>query len=112
LIKFISLPNQYCDKTLQIKQDLQPPIYIYYELHNFYANHRDYVRSREFAQLRGEIFVSDLNNSLCEGARYVWEMFNNDTSKYYSRAGVRLNHYDFVNPCGFIAKSLFSGINK
>ena len=50
-----------------------------------------------------------MNNSVCEGARYVWEMFNNNTQKYYSIRGDDLLPNDFVNPCGFIAKSYFTG---
>lgn len=34
------------------------PIYLYYELRNFYQNYRLYVRSRSYAQLRGEEVTS------------------------------------------------------
>jgi len=50
------------------------------------------------------------NNSKCEGAKYVYEMFDNDTSRYFSYWGRPLNAYDYANPCGLVAKSFFNGI--
>lgn len=79
------------------------PVYIYYELHNFYQNHRKYVKSKDYEQLQGSIkSVGDL--VLC------------DPIKTNSDAGVTLA-YDGVtaldpdgpaNPCGLIAKSVFT----
>jgi len=34
---------------------MKPPIYVYYELSNYYQNHRRYVKSRSSLQLRGEV---------------------------------------------------------
>ena len=33
---------------------MEKPIYVYYEMRNFYQSHRHYVRSRKDKQLRGE----------------------------------------------------------
>jgi hypothetical protein len=44
-----------CQVTFQITQDMQPPIYVYYELDGVYQNHRRYVKSRSDAQLKGEL---------------------------------------------------------
>jgi len=30
------------------------PVYVYYQLDNFYQNHRRYVKSRDYKQLMGE----------------------------------------------------------
>lgn len=34
---------------------MKPPIYVYYELDNYYQNHRRYVKSRSSLQLLGEV---------------------------------------------------------
>ena len=33
---------------------MKAPVYVYYELDNFYQNHRRYVKSRSDSQLEGE----------------------------------------------------------
>jgi hypothetical protein len=40
--------------SVNITADMEPPVYFYYELTNYYQNHRRYVKSRSDAQLRGE----------------------------------------------------------
>jgi len=40
--------------TLNITEDMPGPVYFYYQLTNFYQNHRRYVKSRSDPQLRGE----------------------------------------------------------
>jgi len=71
-------------------------------------NHRDFVRSRSFPQFRGDLHVDSSNNSRCEGKRYVSQIFNNDTSLYFSWNRKPLKGTDFANPCGLIAKSYFN----
>ena len=39
---------------LILSEDMKAPIFVYYELENFYQNHRRYVKSRSYEQLRGE----------------------------------------------------------
>jgi len=84
------------------------PSYVYYELENFYMNHRDFVKSRIYAQLRGEVYINSRNNSECAGAITMSEMFNNDESKYISVGGRKMNGSEFASPCGLIAKSFFN----
>jgi hypothetical protein len=50
-------------------------------------------------------------NTKCAGAKYMSEMFDNNTSKYKTYTGLPLNGDDLANPCGLIAKSMFNGIN-
>ena len=38
---------------------MKAPVYVYYELSNFYQNHRKYVKSLSFSQLRGELVSAD-----------------------------------------------------
>ena len=42
-----------CNLPLTIESDIQAPIYVYYQLDNFYQNHRRYVKSRSNTQLMG-----------------------------------------------------------
>ena len=48
-----------CTVTFTPDRDMEPPIYVYYELHNFYQNHRRYVKSRSDKQLMGENLDDD-----------------------------------------------------
>lgn len=34
---------------------MEGPVYVYYELRKFYQNHRSYVKSRSFDQLKGGV---------------------------------------------------------
>ena len=43
-----------CTVNINIDEDMSAPIYMYYELTNYYQNHRRYVKSRSDAQLRGK----------------------------------------------------------
>lgn len=45
---------KYCTITFEIEQDMETPLYFYYELRGFYQNHRRYSDSRSDTQLRGD----------------------------------------------------------
>ncbi|KAG6499261.1 hypothetical protein ZIOFF_039018 [Zingiber officinale] len=75
-----------CTKTLKVPKHMSQPIYVYYQLDNFYQNHRRYVKSRNDAQLRK---ASEANEtSGCDPERTA-------------------NGAPIV-PCGLIAWSLFN----
>lgn len=44
-----------CQLTFTIDQDMEGPVYVYYGLGKFYQNHRTYVKSRSFDQLKGGV---------------------------------------------------------
>lgn len=44
----------------------------------------------------------------CKGAKFVSEIFNNDTSKYKTYWGKPLKGSDYANPCGLTAKAFFN----
>eukprot|EP00897_Mesotaenium_endlicherianum_P002878 jgi/Mesen1/2618/ME000166S01733 len=77
-----------CSVTLTVPKKMKPPIYVYYELTNFYQNHRRYVKSRNDEQLRNSS-TSDLSS--CKPQDYL----------NGSRALP-------INPCGLIAWSNFN----
>jgi len=78
--------NSACQVTLNVNKEMKSPIYFYYELRNFYQNHRRYVKSRSDPQLRGEHVLSDLSS--CDPLQ-KW----NESALY---------------PCGLIANSYFN----
>jgi len=73
--------------------DMQPPIYIYYQLENYYQNHRRYVKSRSDDQLRG-VVVTDYN-AIKDCEPYASVDGSTDPSQFYL-------------PCGLIARSMFN----
>lgn len=43
----------------EIPNDIKGPVYVYYQLDNFYQNHRRYVKSRDSSQLNGNYIKPD-----------------------------------------------------
>ena len=41
--------------SIPIMHDMAPPVFFYYQLTNFFQNHRLYVKSRDSNQLRGSM---------------------------------------------------------
>ncbi|TVU08456.1 hypothetical protein EJB05_41861 [Eragrostis curvula] len=76
-----------CTRTLRITKEMKQPIFVYYELDNFYQNHRRYVKSRNDAQLRDA--KKPNQTSACEPERYTADGKP-------------------IVPCGLIAWSLFN----
>lgn len=82
-----------CTISFNIDKKMTKPVYVYYQLDNFYQNHRRYVKSRSDAQLRGETVVSsDLED--CAPLTEI-TLEGQTTPKSLS-------------PCGLIANSLFN----
>lgn len=66
------------------------PVYVYYELQNFYQNHRRYVKSRNDKQLAGTMYTDPAQLSDCDPLRTV--------------------NGKVLDPCGLIANSYFNGM--
>jgi hypothetical protein len=77
---------------IEIPEDMNPPIYFYYQLKNFYQNHRRYVKSRSDEQLRGDSV----------SATEACEPLESSSSNVVD--GKALPLY----PCGLIANSFFN----
>ncbi|KAL0022026.1 hypothetical protein WJX77_007340 [Trebouxia sp. C0004] len=78
-----------CDVILTAPRHMKPPIYLYYELDNYYQNHRRYVKSRSDSQLRGTDSLSSTPD--CDPE----QVLRPDPSK-------------LIMPCGLIAWSYFN----
>jgi hypothetical protein len=81
------------DVSIKITDDMETPIYVYYQLNNFYQNHRRYVKSRSDTQLRGD---GDTNVDLCDPL----------ATRSCTKGGV--TGTCSVYPCGLIAWSVFN----
>ncbi|XP_021299441.1 ALA-interacting subunit 3-like [Herrania umbratica] len=79
--------DKICNRTLRVKKLMKQPIYVYYQLDNFYQNHRRYVKSRSDSQLK-----------------------NNNSQDDVSSCKPEDNTVDGkpIVPCGLIAWSLFN----
>ncbi|KAI4390185.1 hypothetical protein MLD38_002322 [Melastoma candidum] len=86
-VKYIQTPGEKsCNRTLTVPKRMKPPIFVYYQLDNFYQNHRRYVKSRNDQQLRDSKEANSVSG--CKP-----EDFNNGS---------------VIVPCGLIAWSLFN----
>lgn len=95
-----------CLITFDIEKDMKAPIFVYYQLDNFYQNHRRYVQSRSDAQLRGDASASTTDCSPLKKTGTAVIKYNSTSSTPLVSTP---NNY-MLNPCGLIANSLFNDI--
>lgn len=83
--------SKVCTLSFKVNKAMKAPVYLYYQLDNFYQNHRRYVKSRSDSQLMGEVLpASSLSD--CEPLTSI--TVNGQT---YT-----------LSPCGLIANSFFN----
>mmetsp|Transcript_61908 Transcript_61908/g.170451 ORF Transcript_61908/g.170451 Transcript_61908/m.170451 type:complete len:408 (+) Transcript_61908:304-1527(+) len=78
-----------CNITFDIKDDMEAPVYLYYQLTNFYQNHRRYAKSYLADQLLGTVYQSGST-----ALAYCDPLSKNGSL--------------ILNPCGLIANTLFN----
>ncbi|KAJ6312067.1 hypothetical protein OIU77_013755 [Salix suchowensis] len=87
-VQFIqSDADKTCNISMTIPKRMKQPIYVYYQLDNFYQNHRRYVKSRSDEQLKSASKEND--TSACKPEDIA-------------------NGRGAIVPCGLIAWSLFN----
>mmetsp|Transcript_19188 Transcript_19188/g.35053 ORF Transcript_19188/g.35053 Transcript_19188/m.35053 type:complete len:318 (-) Transcript_19188:53-1006(-) len=91
-----------CEVTVNISDKMSEPVYVYYEMRNFYQNHMNYVSSRDNPQLRGE----DRTKTEVKTCEPIKE--NGDLYTQVSWKNVELDSGDVANPCGLAAYTLFN----
>ena len=84
---------------------LSEPLFLYYELNNFFMNHRKFVKSKIWAQLRGDDVSS---KQTCDNAWTMEQMFGEESVYYTNEWGHTFNKTDIANPCGLIARAFFN----
>src|SRR5690554_4190316 len=85
------------------------PVYVYYRLENYYQNHRRYVKSRNDAQLRGDVITSFGDLEDCDPIKVFIFTFNKFNLLNAKSVDGSKNPKDFYSPCGLIAWSMFNG---
>lgn len=81
-----------CHVNITVPEDMNAPVYVYYELTGFYQNHRRYVKSVSSMQLADQ--NKNQATNLCKPQEYLAS--NNSNVSYP------------INPCGLIAWSFFN----
>ena len=85
-----TVPTSTCNIRFFVPDTLNPPVLLYYQLTNFYQNHRRYVKSFDQSQLKGNARDhSQIKGSDCDPLQ-----IDDNGKPYY--------------PCGLIANSLFN----
>jgi len=97
--------SRFASTEITLPDDFNPngeTVYVYYELTNYYQNHRRYVKSRSDAQLRGDEFSEDDFGELdvCDPRAFA----NQSTEFEVDDPPMS----DWYNPCGLIAWSMFN----
>jgi len=93
-----------CEVSLEISDDMQAPVFFYYELHNYYQNHRRYVKSKSNDQLKGK----DMSKGDLADCDPVISMGDLGRRREDMQGGWTLDDSEPANPCGLIAKSIFN----
>ncbi|CAD8176348.1 unnamed protein product [Paramecium pentaurelia] len=93
----------FCNFTIALDTNYTAPIYLYYQLDNFYQNQRRYITSKSVEQLSGEkgLGVDDLSS--CYPV-----ITNAQMGKTVAIDGTPLEPTAPAIPCGLIAQSLFN----
>ena len=84
-----------CDVTITVPTTMQPPVYVYYKLTQFYQNHRRYVRSRDDKQLKGD------------GTLTADDLLKHSSCRYQVLAEPEIPT-SVISPCGLVAWSVFN----
>ena len=79
---------------------------IYYQIDNFYANHRNFVKSRNFKQLRGTVETAS-QISTCSPVLTMGDL-GDAFAKIAIDGNTTLSSSTVANPCGLIAKYMFT----
>ncbi|XP_073280350.1 putative ALA-interacting subunit 2 [Primulina huaijiensis] len=132
-IKDISISKN-CSKYLKIHKHMKAPIYIYYQLDNYYQNHRRYVKSRSDQQLLHGLKYKDLRSCAPEDTHHglpivpcgliAWSVFNDSYTLFRGTDELKVNRKNIawksdrehkfgkeVYPFNFQNRSLIGGSN-
>jgi hypothetical protein len=84
--------------TIVIPKNMEPPIYVYYQLNSYFQNHKRYVRSIANKQAAGYFYGAGSSTlNICQPEEYEGR-----------RPNASLPNNGIINPCGLIAWSNFN----
>jgi len=95
--------NANCIVSLTVTDTITTPVYIYYELTNFYQNHRIVLQSRDNEQLAGKYKTVDEVSGSCSPVLKTADVGFSDEAPYASIQN------QVATPCGALAKAFFRG---
>uniref|UniRef100_A0A7S1K7S9 Uncharacterized protein n=1 Tax=Vitrella brassicaformis TaxID=1169539 RepID=A0A7S1K7S9_9ALVE len=76
--RWVKVTSKDCEPENGV-EELKEPVYVYYQLEDFYQNHRKYVKSRSDAQLEGNWRGQESMIKNCEPRRNVFDLFDVET---------------------------------
>ena len=94
--------NPNCEINLEVKDDMDLPVMVYYQINKFYQNHRRYVKSKNDDQLHGKEISRKVADDDCKHA-----VTNQEMGVTHNLEGGPLEPNNVAVPCGLIAKSFF-----
>ena len=109
-----------CTLEFVVTEEIEKPIYVYYQLDNFYQNHRRYVKSRSYQQLMGQDLdydsIKDDCNPIVQNKDISAELYSVAEREAKAEAIAKGEEYTMTplsgdavaNPCGLVAKSFFT----
>lgn len=104
---FLNLTNliesNICEVKFTLFELMNPPINVYYELDNFYQNHRRFIKSQSSAQLEGKILNTSEIKLDCDPIVTVKDLGINKTF-----GGYLLSDDAPANPCGLFPRAFFN----
>ncbi|XP_010923823.1 putative ALA-interacting subunit 2 isoform X2 [Elaeis guineensis] len=90
-----------CNRTIKVQKHMKAPIYIYYELDNYYQNHRRFVKSRNDKQLLYGLKYKDTSSCKPEESSnglpivpcglIAWSLFNDSYAFVRDRGEMNVN---------------------
>ncbi|XP_008809887.2 ALA-interacting subunit 3-like [Phoenix dactylifera] len=93
-----------CTRILKVPKDMDQPIYVYYQLDNFYQNHRRYVKSRNDEQLMSAKKANDSsgcdpeattgNGTIVPCGLIAWSLFNDTYSFIHGNKNITVNKHN------------------
>ena len=86
---------------MTVTEAMKAPVFLYYELTNFYQNHRRYVSSRDDDQLAAGADVQTSASAYSSNCDPWYQ------STYYDSTGQTSTNYQYY-PCGLVARSVFN----
>ena len=94
-----------CEINFTLKKNMKKDVFIYYRLKNFYQNHRRYIKSKSYKQLKGNIMKESEIKDDCEPIILNKDIYEGVNS---SDGSIVLDPDGVAHPCGLIAKSFFN----
>lgn len=95
-----------CTIEFNIDFEIKKGALLYYQLDNFFINHRKLVKSKSWSQLRGNTIKSKIAN--CDESWTMKEMFGEDSPYYTNKWGHQFSPEDPASPCGLFPRSFFN----